>query len=76
MKEELAALSNRLDLIAADAVSKVAHKFEEKPGTNNQDKFKSYMETAKKIALSVPDISQQNVIVPKGVDPDLVLFYI
>ncbi|KAM0910090.1 hypothetical protein ACQ4PT_014388 [Festuca glaucescens] len=42
----------------------------------NHKKFEGYLESAKKIALSLPDISNQIVSVPKGVDPDLVLFRI
>ncbi|XP_047046861.1 probable cysteine desulfurase [Lolium rigidum] len=40
------------------------------------NKFEGYLESAKKVALSLPDISNQIVSVPKGVDPDLVLFHI
>jgi hypothetical protein len=39
-------------------------------------KFESYLESAQKIAFSLPDISNQIVSVPEGVDPDLVLFRI
>jgi hypothetical protein len=39
-------------------------------------KFESYLESAQKIAFSLPDISNQIVSVPEGVDPDLVLFHI
>lgn len=53
---------------------KVADKLE-KPEANH-NKFESYMESAKKIALSLPDTNQQIVSIPKGVDPDLVLFHI
>ena len=42
----------------------------------NHEKFESYLKSAKKIAFSLPDISNQIVGVPKGVDPDLVLFCI
>ncbi|KAK3139499.1 hypothetical protein QOZ80_5AG0384190 [Eleusine coracana subsp. coracana] len=74
MKEELA-LSTRHDRVVENGLSKVADILEQKPGLN-QDKFRSYLESAKKIALSLPDISQQNISIPKGVDLDLVLFYI
>ena len=47
----------------------------DKPAVNHK-KFQSYLESANKIALSIPDISNQIVSFPKGVDPDLVLFYI
>lgn len=73
MKEELA-LSTRLDRSPENGLSKRTNVLEEKP--INHDKFKSYLESAKNIALSLPDIRQQNVSIPKGVDPDLVLFYI
>ena len=42
----------------------------------NHEKFETYLESAKKIALSLPDVSNHIVSVPKGVDPDLVLFRI
>lgn len=53
---------------------KLADKMD-KPEVNHK-KFQSYLESAKKIALSMPDISNQIVSFPKGVDPDLVLFHI
>ncbi|KAL6641762.1 hypothetical protein ACP70R_019943 [Stipagrostis hirtigluma subsp. patula] len=72
MKEELA-LGTGLDILAENGRKDPAGKFEKKPGVN---KFKSYLQNAMKIALSLPDINQQIVSVPKGIDPDLVLFYI
>lgn len=53
----------------------VADKFD-KPQASNHHKFQSYLESANKIALSLPDINQQTLNVPKGVHPDLVLFHI
>ncbi|VAH49197.1 unnamed protein product [Triticum turgidum subsp. durum] len=53
---------------------KLADKMD-KPEVNHK-KFESYLESAKKIALSMPDISNQIASIPKGVDPDLVLFHI
>ncbi|KAF7017547.1 hypothetical protein CFC21_030973 [Triticum aestivum] len=47
----------------------------DKPVVNHK-KFQSYLESANKIALSMSDISNQIASVPKGVDPDLVLFHI
>ncbi|KAM3371464.1 hypothetical protein ACQJBY_018720 [Aegilops geniculata] len=47
----------------------------DKPAVNDK-KFQSYLDSANKIALSMPDISNQIVSFPKGVDPDLVLFHI
>ena len=47
----------------------------DKPVVNHK-KFQIYLESANKIALSMSDISNQIVSVPKGVDPDLVLFHI
>ncbi|XBI57418.1 hypothetical protein VPH35_038819 [Triticum aestivum] len=47
----------------------------DKPVVNHK-KFQSYLESANKIALSMSDISDQIASVPKGVDPDLVLFHI
>ncbi|CAN6353123.1 unnamed protein product [Urochloa humidicola] len=67
MKEELA-------LPTALGESKVADKMEKKHGENH--KLESYLESAKKIALSLPDMSQLVVNIPAGVDPDLVLFHI
>ncbi|CAL5097984.1 unnamed protein product [Urochloa decumbens] len=67
MKEELA-------LPTALGESKIADKMEKKHGANH--KFESYLESAKKIALSLPDMSQLAVNIPAGVDPDLVLFHI
>ncbi|CAN6335761.1 unnamed protein product [Urochloa humidicola] len=67
MKEELT-------LPTALGESKIEDKLEKKHGENH--KFESYLEGAKKIALSLPDISKQVVNIPTGVDPDLVLFHI
>ncbi|VAH33847.1 unnamed protein product [Triticum turgidum subsp. durum] len=53
---------------------KLADKMD-KPEVNHK-KFQSYLESAKKIALSMPDISNQIASIPKGVDPALVLFHI
>ncbi|OEL13838.1 hypothetical protein BAE44_0025143 [Dichanthelium oligosanthes] len=76
MKEELDLATGIDDLLAENARSKIADKPEKKHGVN-QKKFESYLESAKKIALSLPDISHQVVVsVPKGVDRDLVLFHI
>ncbi|KAM0910088.1 hypothetical protein ACQ4PT_014387 [Festuca glaucescens] len=52
----------------------VANKVE-KPHASNH-KFQSYLESANKIALSLPDVNQQTLSIPKGVHPDLVLFHI
>ncbi|CAN6353124.1 unnamed protein product [Urochloa humidicola] len=73
MKEELD-LATGIDLLVENAQSKVANKLEKKH--SNQKNFESYIESAKRIALSLPDISHQVVSIPKGVDPDLVLFHI
>ncbi|CAN6349172.1 unnamed protein product [Urochloa humidicola] len=74
MKEELD-LATGIDLLAENAQSKIADKPEKKHGVNHKN-FESYIESAKKIALSLPDISHHVVSVPKGVDPDLVLFHL
>ncbi|XP_004978295.1 uncharacterized protein LOC101774268 [Setaria italica] len=74
MKEELD-LATGIDLRAQYDQSKIEDKLEKKHGVN-QKKFEGYLESAKKIALSLPDISHQVVSIPKGVDPDLVLFHI
>ncbi|KAK3136302.1 hypothetical protein QOZ80_5BG0431250 [Eleusine coracana subsp. coracana] len=74
MKEELA-LATGLDALAENDLFKDEAKFERKPRVI-QNKFESYLENAKIIALSLPDINQPTVSVPKGVDPDLVLFHI
>ncbi|CAM0909550.1 unnamed protein product [Alopecurus aequalis] len=47
----------------------------EKPLANN-DKFASYLESANKIALSLPDMNRQTMSIPKGIHPELVLFHI
>ncbi|CAN6339911.1 unnamed protein product [Urochloa humidicola] len=73
MKEELD-LATGIDLLVESAQPKVANKLEKKH--SNQKNFESYIESAKRIALSLADISHQVVSVPKGVDPDLVLFHI
>ncbi|CAL4911261.1 unnamed protein product [Urochloa decumbens] len=67
MKEELA-------LPTVLGQLKIADKMEKKHGENH--KFESYLESAKKIALSLPDMSHLVVNIPAGVDPDLVLFHI
>jgi len=74
MKEELA-LATGLHLLAENGQPKVSDKLTTKPGVSH-DKFESYLEHAEKIALALPDISQQTVSIPRGVDPDLVLFHI
>ncbi|GJM87814.1 hypothetical protein PR202_ga03807 [Eleusine coracana subsp. coracana] len=74
MKEELG-LAASLDALAENDLFKDEVKFERKPKVI-QNKFESYLENAKIIALSLPDINQPTVSVPKGVDPDLVLFHI
>ncbi|GJN13604.1 hypothetical protein PR202_gb00325 [Eleusine coracana subsp. coracana] len=74
MKEELA-LGTSLDTLTKNVMFKDEAKIEKKP-TAIQNKFESYLESAKIIALSLPDIKQPTVSVPKELDPDLVLFYI
>jgi len=74
MKEELA-LATGTHLLAENGQPKVLDKLAKRPGVNH-DKFESYLEHAEKIALSLPDIGQQTVSIPRGVDPDLVLFHI
>ena len=74
MKEELA-LATGLHLLAENGQPKVSDKLTTKPGVSH-DKLESYLEHAEKIALALPDISQQTVSIPRGVDPDLVLFHI
>jgi len=74
MKEELA-LATGTHLLAENGQPKVLDKLAKRPGVNH-DKFESYLEHAEKIAVSLPDISQRTVSIPRGVDPDLVLFHI
>ncbi|KAG2615223.1 hypothetical protein PVAP13_3NG070100 [Panicum virgatum] len=74
MKEELD-LTTGIDLLAQNVQSKIADELEKKHGVD-QKKFEGYLENAKKIALSLPDIGHQVVSIPKGVDRDLVLFHI
>ncbi|CAN6326053.1 unnamed protein product [Urochloa humidicola] len=73
MKEELD-LATGIDLLVENAQSKVANKLEKKH--SNQNNFESYIESAKRIALSLQDIGHQVVSIPKGVNPDLVLFHV
>jgi hypothetical protein len=75
MKEELDLTTDIVDLLAENVQSKIANELEKKHGVDHK-KFEGYLENAKKIALSLPDISHQVVSVPKGVDRDLVLFHI
>ncbi|XP_025809760.1 uncharacterized protein LOC112887719 [Panicum hallii] len=75
MKEELD-LTTGVDLLAENVQTKIADELEKKQGVD-QKKFEGYLDNAKKIALSLPDISHQVAAsVPKGVDRDLVLFHI
>ncbi|GJM87796.1 hypothetical protein PR202_ga03789 [Eleusine coracana subsp. coracana] len=74
MKEELA-LATGLNALTENEMFKDEAKIERKPQAI-QNKFESYLENAKIIALSLPDIKQPTISVPKGVDPDLVLFHI
>ncbi|KAK3136306.1 hypothetical protein QOZ80_5BG0431300 [Eleusine coracana subsp. coracana] len=74
MKEELA-LATGLNALTENELLKGEAKIERKPRAI-QNKFESYLENAKIIALSLPDIKQPTISVPKGVDPDLVLFHI
>ncbi|GJM87801.1 hypothetical protein PR202_ga03794 [Eleusine coracana subsp. coracana] len=74
MKEELA-LATGLNALTENELFKDEAKIERKPQAI-QNKFESYLENAKIIALSLPDIKQPTISVPKGVDPDLVLFHI
>ncbi|KAL6906197.1 hypothetical protein ACP4OV_003798 [Aristida adscensionis] len=75
MKEELS-LPTGPDLVTENGQLKVAADKLDKKNMVTQKKFDSYLESAKKIALSLPDVGQQTVSVPKGVHPDLVLFHI
>ncbi|GJM87795.1 hypothetical protein PR202_ga03788 [Eleusine coracana subsp. coracana] len=72
MKEELA-LGTSLDTSLKMFCLRMNAKIEKKHRAI-QNKFENYLESAKIIALSLPDIKQPTVSVPQGVDPDLVLF--
>ncbi|GJN13601.1 hypothetical protein PR202_gb00322 [Eleusine coracana subsp. coracana] len=74
MKEELA-LATGLDALIKNDLFNGEVKIERKPRAIKNN-FEGYLENAKIIALSLPDINQPTVSVPKGVDPDLVLFHI
>ncbi|XP_062203181.1 uncharacterized protein LOC133905432 [Phragmites australis] len=74
MKEELA-LAASAGFLDENGMSKVADKPKNKFEANHK-KFESYLVNAKKIAVSLPDINHQVVSVPKGVDPDMILFHI
>ncbi|BAF27843.1 Os11g0209900 [Oryza sativa Japonica Group] len=43
-------------------------------GDVSADKFEGYLESARRIARSLPDTWQATVTVPEGIDPDIVLF--
>uniref|UniRef100_A0A0E0MKG5 Aminotransferase class V domain-containing protein n=1 Tax=Oryza punctata TaxID=4537 RepID=A0A0E0MKG5_ORYPU len=60
---------------AENIKSKIANNLDKKPEPNHM-KFETYLENARKIARSLPNINQQIVSIPKGVDPDMVLFHI
>ncbi|XP_015698614.1 probable cysteine desulfurase [Oryza brachyantha] len=42
----------------------------------NQTKFETYLENAKKIALSLPSINQQIIKIPEEIDPDIIIFHV
>uniref|UniRef100_A0A0D9XXL6 Aminotransferase class V domain-containing protein n=1 Tax=Leersia perrieri TaxID=77586 RepID=A0A0D9XXL6_9ORYZ len=72
LREELSlSTSVRLENVQ----SKVANKLNKKPEPNHV-KFETYLENARKIALTLPNINKQIVSIPKGVDPDMVLFHV
>ncbi|KQJ91939.1 hypothetical protein BRADI_4g40700v3 [Brachypodium distachyon] len=74
MMEELS-LGTEVSKLQNDQQAKVADKLDMKTEAGHS-KFERYLESAKKIALSLPDVSNQIVSIPKGVDPDLVLFHV
>ncbi|KAL5225029.1 hypothetical protein ABZP36_011668 [Zizania latifolia] len=55
--------------------SKVATNLDKKL-EHSHVKFETYLQSARKVALSLPNIKQQIVSIPKGVDPDMVLFHV
>ncbi|KAK3139498.1 hypothetical protein QOZ80_5AG0384180 [Eleusine coracana subsp. coracana] len=73
-KQQLAVAANVFHLDEM-RLSKVAVKTKRNP-ENNHMKFERYLESAKIIALSLPNISQHTVDLPKGIDTDMVLFHI
>uniref|UniRef100_A0A0D3HS72 Aminotransferase class V domain-containing protein n=1 Tax=Oryza barthii TaxID=65489 RepID=A0A0D3HS72_9ORYZ len=60
---------------AENIKSRIAKNLDKKPEPNHM-RFETYLENARKIARSLPNINQQIVSIPKGVDPDMVLFHI
>ncbi|KAL6906196.1 hypothetical protein ACP4OV_003797 [Aristida adscensionis] len=74
MKEELA-LDSDVDLLDEKGSSFGTDKPEKKIDAS-REKFETYLESARKLALFLPDTNQQIVSVPKGVDPDMILFHI
>uniref|UniRef100_A0A0E0FAE5 Aminotransferase class V domain-containing protein n=1 Tax=Oryza meridionalis TaxID=40149 RepID=A0A0E0FAE5_9ORYZ len=60
---------------AENIKSRIAKNLDKKPEPNHM-KFETYLENARKIARSLTNINQQIVSIPKGVDPDMVLFHI
>lgn len=60
---------------AENIKSRIAKNLDKKPEPNHM-RFETYLENARKIARSLTNINQQIVSIPKGVDPDMVLFHI
>ncbi|GJM87823.1 hypothetical protein PR202_ga03817 [Eleusine coracana subsp. coracana] len=68
-------------LAAIEFIAEYGHRFlplfkTKRNPENNHMKFERYLESAKIIALSLPNISQHTVDLPKGIDTDMVLFHI
>ncbi|KAL6660605.1 hypothetical protein ACP70R_001640 [Stipagrostis hirtigluma subsp. patula] len=71
MREELLGDhgSLKVDIDGAEDAGKVPAK------KTAEDKFESYLESAAKIALSLPDTNGERIVsVPKGLDPEIILF--
>jgi selenocysteine lyase/cysteine desulfurase len=63
-------------LLGEDLQFKAEDKSDNNKPEPNHTKFATYMENAKRIALSLPDINQQIISIPQGVDPDIIIFHV
>lgn len=63
-------------LLGEDLQFKAEDKSDNNKPEPNHTKFATYLENAKRIALSLPDINQQIISIPQGVDPDIIIFHV
>uniref|UniRef100_A0A0E0MKG7 Aminotransferase class V domain-containing protein n=1 Tax=Oryza punctata TaxID=4537 RepID=A0A0E0MKG7_ORYPU len=70
-------LSDATDVhLGEDVQFKAEEKIDNNKADPNHTKFATYLENAKRIAISLPDINQQMVSIPEGVDPDIIIFHV